>query len=160
MAGKLEKMKMKAIEDGKVTTNKNLMYDVLVNPETYTVNHVVKYNATPSPPGTTGQNQQFVRTLPTTLQFDFIFDSTGVIPKPLEGLAGALSGVPVAGAIAGALSNTEKYDILYEIEKFKQIVYIYHGSSHAPRKVQLIWGTLFFEANHSKRIAWIYFIRR
>jgi hypothetical protein len=84
--------------------------------------------------------------MPTTFQFDFLFDSTGVVPKPLQGIAGALSGVPVAGAIAGAvaglLSDEKKYDILEEIEKFKKIVYLYSGKSHSPRTVRLIWGRL------------------
>lgn len=133
------------MENGKPTTNPDLIYDALVNPETYTIHHLVEYNPEPPPAGSTGKDQQFVRSLPPTLQFDFLFDSTGVIPVPLEGIAGALSNVPVAGAIAGALADKKKYDIISEIEKFKHIVYEYHGDEHAPRSVQLIWGTLLFE---------------
>jgi hypothetical protein len=145
MSSELKKLKIKAIENGKVTTNPDLIYDALVNPESYTINHFVEYNSEPPPPGNTGVEQQFVRTLPPTLQFDFLFDSTGVIPKPLSGIAGALSNVPIAGAIAGALSNTDKYDILDDIDKFKKVVYEYNGDEHAPRRVQLLWGTLLFE---------------
>lgn len=141
----LKKLKIKAIENGQATTNPDLIYDALVNPETYSINHLVEYNPEPPPSGSTGKEQQFVRTLPPTLQFDFLFDSTGVIPKPLSGLAGALSNVPIAGAIAGALSNEKKYDILEDIDKFKHIVYEYDGDNHSPRNVQLLWGTLFFE---------------
>jgi hypothetical protein len=152
MSGELKKMKIKAIDkDGNVIkeNGSELSYDALVNPESYKVNHIVTYSPAPSPPGSIAQDQQFVRMMPTTFQFDFLFDSTGVVPKPLEGIAGALSGVPVAGAIAGAvaglLSDEKKYDILEEIEKFKKIVYLYNGKSHSPRTVRLIWGALLFD---------------
>lgn len=145
MSQELKKLQIKVLENGQPTTNPDLIYDALVNPESYTINHLVEYNPEPPPAGTTGKEQQFVRSLPPTLQFDFLFDSTGVVPKPLTGIAGALSNVPIAGAVAGALSNTKKYDILADIDKFKHIVYEYDGENHSPRKVQLIWGTLLFE---------------
>lgn len=145
MSAELKKLRIKAIENGVATTNPELMYDVLINPETYTIRNMVEYSPDPPPAGTTGKEQQYVRTQPPTLQFDFLFDSTGVVPKPLTGIAGALSNVPIAGAIASALSGAEKYDILKEIDKFKKIVYVYDGPSHSPRNVQLLWGTLLFE---------------
>src|SRR5689334_22100745 len=145
MPGELKKLKIKAIENGVATTNPDLMYDALVNPETYTVRHRVEYNPTPPAAGATGKDQQYNYTPPPTLQFDFIFDSTGVIPKPLGGIAGALSGIPIAGAIAGALAGGEKYDLMKEVEKFKRVVYDYNSTAHEPRRLQLLWGTLFFE---------------
>lgn len=145
MSGSLKKLRIKAIENGQATTNPDLIYDALVNPETYSINHLVEYNPEPPPAGNTGKEQQFVRNLPPTLQFDFLFDSTGVIPKPLDGLAGKLSNVPIAGAVAGALSKEKEYDILEDIDKFKHIVYDYDGENHSPRNVQLLWGTLLFE---------------
>lgn len=145
MPGELKKLKIKAIENGQATTNPDLMYDALVNPETYTVSQQVVYNPTPPPAGATGKDMQYNHTPPPTLQFDLLFDSTGVIPKPLGGIAGALSGVPIAGAIASVLADTEKYDILKEIDRFKKVVYDYNSTAHAPRRIQLLWGTLFFE---------------
>ncbi|CAL1517149.1 hypothetical protein [Chitinophaga sp. MM2321] len=149
MPGELKKLKIKAIENGQVTQNPDLMYDALVNPESYTMRHLVVYNPTPPAAGSTGKNQQYAYTAPPDLQFDFLFDSSGVIPQPLGGLAGALSGIPavgaIAGAIAGATGAVKKYDILADINKFKKVVYVYNGTGHSPRRVQLLWGTLFFE---------------
>ena len=145
MAGALKKMKIK----GKDKQGNDLEYTALINPETYTVKHGVVYNPAPPAAGNTGKDQQWNYTAPPDIQLDILFDSTGVIPKPLEGIAGALSGVPiagaVAGAIAGAISGAKKYDIIEEITNFKKVVYDYDSSDHAPRSVQLIWGTLFFE---------------
>ena len=145
MAGKLEKLKIKAIEeDGTVTVDPDLIYDALINPETYKIKVRIQYNKENQTQATTGQDQQFNRILPPDLQLDFVFDSTGVIPQPLEGIAGALSGVPIAGAIASAIAGPKKYDILADIKKFKKILYELDGNQHKPRQVQLIWGTLLF----------------
>ena len=141
MPGELKKLKLKAFDK----TGKELVYVALVNPETYIVRNRVNYNPAPPPPGNPGKDQQYNNTSSPDIQFDFIFDSTGVIPKPLTGVAGALSGVPVAGAIAAAVAGGPPYDILAEIEAFKNIVLNYDGDIHEPRTVQLLWGTLFFE---------------
>ena len=141
MSGELKKMKIKATD----SKGQELSYTALVNPETYVIKQKVNYNPAPPPQGNPGKDQQYNHTTPPDIQFDFIFDSTGVIPKPLEGLAGALSAVPLAGAIAAAFSDTPEYDILAEIEAFKNIVLSYDGDIHEPRTVQLLWGTLFFE---------------
>ena len=140
MAGDLKKLKIKA----KDKSGKELVYSALVNPETYVVRQKVNYNPAPPPQGNPGKNQQYNNTPPPDIQFDFIFDSTGVVPKPLDGLAGALGGIPIAGAIAAALAAPPKYDILAEIEAFKNIVLTYDGDIHEPRDVQLLWGTLSF----------------
>src|SRR5215831_20611622 len=118
MPGDLKKLKIKA----KDKAGNDLVYSALVNPETYVVRQKVNYNPAPPPPGNPGKNQQYNNTAPPDIQFDFIFDSTGVIPKPLDGVAKALAGVPIAGAIAAAISGPPKYDILAEIEAFKNIV--------------------------------------
>jgi hypothetical protein len=140
MPGELKKMKIKA----KDKSGRELVYMALVNPETYVVRQKVIYNPSPPPQGNPGKNQQYNNTTPPDIQFDLIFDSTGVIPKPLDGLAGALSGIPIAGAIAAAVAGAPKYDILAEIEAFKNIVLTYDGDIHEPRDIQILWGTLSF----------------
>src|SRR5438270_677363 len=140
MPGELKKLKIKA----KDVSGKELVYSALINPVNYVVRQKINYNPAPPPQGNPGKNQQYNNTSPPDIQFDFIFDSTGVVPKPLDGLAGALSGIPIAGAIAAAISGSPKYDILAEIEAFKNIVLTYDGDIHEPRDVQLLWGTLSF----------------
>ena len=141
MSGDLKKLKLKAMN----TKHQLVEYTALVNPETYVIRHKVNYSPAQPPQGNPGQAAQYNNTAPADIQFDFIFDSTGVIPKPLTGIAGDLSGIPIAGAIASALSGgPPKYDILAEIEKFKNVVLTYDGDIHEPRDVLLLWGTLSF----------------
>lgn len=157
MSGELKKMKVQAIdEDGNVLkdkSGKDLVYFALVNPETYSVTNKVVYSPTCPPPGNSGKKLQFAHSNPGSLQFDFLFDSTGVIPKPLDNIAGALSGVPLVGAIAGAIdsivSGKKKYDIIEEIALFKSIVIDYDGELHEPRELRLAWGTLLFQGRLS-----------
>jgi hypothetical protein len=123
-------------------------YVSLVNPETYAINYKVNFT-TNDVPGTSGSDPSYRNTPPPTMQFDFLFDATGVLPKP--GTPGVLSNIPVVGAIAGAASNLvsspDDYDVMKEIEKFKNVVFTYDGDQHSPRKVQLLWGTLVFDCN-------------
>ena len=83
MPGELKKLKIKA----KDKSGKELVYTALVNPETYVIKQKVNYNPAPPPQGNPGKNQQYNYTAPPDIQFDFIFDSTGVVPKPLDGIA-------------------------------------------------------------------------
>src|SRR4051812_9721586 len=128
MLGELKKMKIQAVDEKDISKvlekdGKQLIYFALVNPETYKITHQVVYNSSCPPQGTSAQDLQYSHTNPANLQFDFLFDSTGVIPKPLEGLLPkALSGIPIAGAIASALSDQPKYNIFDEIDAFKDIV--------------------------------------
>lgn len=151
MAGKLEKMLITAFKPARSQKEQPVLsktpedsYMVMVNPETYKINYQVNYAPTVVP-GTPGRDAQYVNTEPPTLQFDFLFDGTGVIPKPAEGLAGALENVPVLGAIASALSGGDAYNVLEEIRKFNHVIYEYKGEQHSPRKVQLTWGELSFD---------------
>lgn len=151
MPGELKKMKIQAVDENDISIvlekdGRKLIYFALVNPDTYKITHQVVYNSNCPPQGASGQDLQYSHTNPANLQFDFLFDSTGVIPKPLEGLAGALSGIPIAGAIASALSDLPKYNIFDEIDAFKDIVLTYAGDIHQPRRVLLVWGTLYFIA--------------
>lgn len=161
MSGELKKMKVQAIkvgEDGQTEVLKNkagkdLVYFALVNPETYSVKNEIIYSPNCPAPGTSGKKQQYAHTNPGNLQFDFLFDSTGVIPKPMTSVAGDLGGIPLVGAVAGAIdsivSGKKKYDIIEEIALFKSIVLDYDGDFHRPREVELIWGTLLFQGTLS-----------
>ncbi len=112
-------------------------YVVQVNPKSYSLNHLLNYTDRQGQ-GDSGSDAIFANSSPTTLQFDFLFDATGIVPPP-----SALGDVPLLGAIAGALSGDD-FDVMTEIEKFSRVVYDYSGDIHRPRKLLLIWGTLEF----------------
>src|SRR5450432_859836 len=137
MSGELKKLKITAQDE----SGQPLEYVALVNPESYVIKNKIVYNGTPPPAGNIGKDQQFNYIAPPDLQVDILFDSTGVIPKPLDGIAGALSGVPIAGAIASAVQSLagggSTYNIIDEIAKFKKVVYDYNATGHAPRTVTI-----------------------
>jgi hypothetical protein len=128
-----------------LSTSPGDSYVVLVNPETYAINYKVNLNKK-EVQGIAGSNPSFINIVPATLQFDFLFDATGVIPKPSA--LGALSEVPLIGAVAGAISGLisppEEYDVMKEIATLNNIVFTYSGTQHSPKKVQLLWGKLIF----------------
>lgn len=144
--GKLEKMKITAYKAesqsndlANLSTNPDDQYVVLVNPEKYQLRHTIIRDQRQAP-GTSGTDPRFVGNAPFTFEFQFLFDATGVIPKPAEGL---LDSVPILGAVAGALSGGgDAYDVMAEIQRFNQVVYDYKGEEHGPRRVYINWGTL------------------
>jgi len=96
--------------------------EVMVNPESYSQKINVNY-AEKQAPGTTGMLPQFSRIEPQKLNFDLLFDSTGVI----NGIKNDANGVDA------------------ELEKFKKIVLEYKGDKHRPRFLSIFWGTLKFD---------------
>jgi hypothetical protein len=142
-SGKLEKMIIQALttdEPPEVSDAEDDKYMVQVNPESYKVHYQVNYDRQPTH-GTSGADAKYANTSPPTLEFEFLFDGTGVIPPP----AGPLDGVPIAGAVASLFSDDEAYDVSRELRRFAHVVYDYDGSEHRPRKVRLVWGTLSFD---------------
>jgi hypothetical protein len=132
-----------------LSTSPDDMYVAQVNPETYVINQKVNwYNAK-----TNGvpQNPKYVNTPQPTFQFDFLFDGTGVIPKPDN--LGALGDIPLVGAIAGAISGLispqKPFDVMGELDKFKKVVLGYRSDLHSPRTVNLLWGKLVFDGKLS-----------
>lgn len=146
-SGKLEKMIIQAYQPQVSDDEKPVLSDedddkymVQVNPEKYSVNYQVNYDQRTAH-GNSGNEAKYANTSPPTLQFEFMFDGTGVIPAS----AGPLDNVPIAGAVAGLFSDDEEYDVTRELHKFAKVVYDYSGEEHSPRKIQLTWGTLIFD---------------
>jgi hypothetical protein len=74
-----------------------------------------------------------------TLSFEFLFDGTGMVPKPSE-----LGDIPLVGAIASALSKPKPFVVMDEIKKFNTLVYAYDSENHRPFNLMLTWGSLVF----------------
>ncbi len=141
--GKLEKMIIRAFKPTAKAKDKPVLSDadgdkymVQVNPDNYAINYRVNYNRKPAP-GNSGSVARYTHTSPPGLEFTFLFDGTGVVPKP----AGPLDNVPIAGAIADLISGGDEYDVMTELQKFAKVVYLFEGKEHRPRRVQLNWGS-------------------
>ena len=109
-----------------------------VNPSSYSLNHLLNYSYQRGQ-GFSASEAVYSDSPPVNLQFEFLFDGTGVVPKPSE-----LGDIPLVGAIASALSADKPFVVMDEIKKFDKLVYDYAGKIHRPRQLLLIWGSLVF----------------
>ncbi|AUD04889.1 CIS tube protein [Spirosoma pollinicola] len=151
--GNLTKMTITALNPNKakdsaptVSTDPKDIFTVLVNPNTYRVNYSLNYNRQPTL-GATDTKAQQTSSEPISIDFELLFDGTGVIPK--QPLTNPLEGVPIAGAIAGGIAGLvggKKSDdtVAGQIVKFTDLVYTYSGGQHQSKPVQISWGSLVF----------------
>jgi hypothetical protein len=113
-------------------------YAIQVNPSSYTLNHMLNYSYQRGQGFSKGE-AVYSDSPPIHLEFEFLFDGTGVIPNPPP-----LGDIPLVGAIASALSPPGDFVVMDEIKKFDKIVYDYSSTDHRPRAVLLVWGSLAF----------------
>src|SRR5438105_5407003 len=141
---KLEKLTLRAFkpagsadEPPKVSDAPQDAYTVQVNPSSYTLNRLLNYSYHRGQ-GFSASEAVYNDSEPVNLEFEFLFDGTGVVPKP-----SALGDIPLVGAIASALSPNEPFVVMDEIKKFNKLVG-YDGAIHRPRQLLLVWGSLAF----------------
>jgi Contractile injection system tube protein len=114
--GNLSKLQIISYKDDRFQ-EQDKSISVPVNPDKYSRSIKVEYNQEQEQ-GTQGNNPPFNRTPPEELQFEFLFDGTGVVPGSKDIQAG--------------------------IEEFKKTVYKIEGDIHRPNFLKLIWGDLSF----------------
>ena len=111
--GKLEKMLILAYADSKKAENGGIKdadakFEVLINPETYTLDYKIKFSESGQGQGTSGKQLKYESTGPEEITFEFLFDNTGIIDgKPRDSIAD-------------------------DIQKFKQVLIEYKGDTHDP----------------------------
>jgi hypothetical protein len=130
--GQLHKLKLEAFSKPDFATGRIGEFTAQVNPESYAITHTIEYNEQ-QPQGTSGAPLPYVRSCPQSMEFEFIFDGSGVIPK---------NGIPFGSTIPGL---AEKPNIIEAIVEFKKIVYDYIGNTHETPYVKIYWGTLLFK---------------
>jgi LysM repeat protein len=121
MANNVSKLKIFSYADAdRKSSDANM--EVLVNPESYSQKITVKFSEKQAP-GTTAKMPKFSKMEPQKLDFELLFDSTGVI----NGVKDDANGVES------------------ELAKFKKLVLEYKGDKHRPRFLSIYWGTLKFD---------------
>ncbi|MGB3466731.1 MAG: LysM peptidoglycan-binding domain-containing protein, partial [Cyclobacteriaceae bacterium] len=89
-------------------------YVAMINPDKMTEKFKVEYNDEQSP-GSPNTVIKYRKSLPSDLDFELVFDGTGVV-------------------------NPKRTQLMSEIGKFKRIVYDYNGAIHSPNYLKLTWG--------------------
>lgn len=124
----LTKVKIQAYNDKALRGSVVKSFELPVNPESYTQNYKVEYNAQQGH-GNQSTDARFKSTAPEQLRLDFFFDETHTI----EGYG-----------------NEQKYTkgpyktVQDELKDFLDTVYHMEGEIHRPRFLQLTWGTFKF----------------
>lgn len=142
--GKLEKMTIRAFKPAakpddppQPSPSSDDTYVVQVNPKSYSLNHLLNYTYQRGQGFSKGE-AVYNDSPPINLNFEFLFDGTGVVPKASE-----LGDIPLVGAITSVVSP-DKYDVKKEIDSFNKLVYTFAGGQHRPRSLLLVWGPLVF----------------
>lgn len=89
-------------------------YKALINPDKYSQRYEIHFNDEQGL-GTPNATLKYKKTTPAGLDFELIFDGTGVL-------------------------STSRTDVLSDITNFKNVVYYYNGTIHKPNYLRLIWG--------------------
>ncbi len=116
------KLKIVSYDDPKTKKPIGDPWDVMVNPETYNKKVEIKYSDK-QPQGTSGKQPKFTKIEPDKIEFELLFDRTGVVND----------------LVPGDLGVDE------DINKLKELTVEYKGDKHRPRFVGLYWGTLKFD---------------
>src|SRR6267142_7057480 len=119
--GKLEKMLVLAFSDSKKAESGGIAeadesFEVLINPESYTLDYKLKFAESGQGHGTSGKQLKYEYTEPEEISFEFLFDNTGIV------------------------DGTPRDSIADDIKKFKRVLVDYKGDSHEPRHFKLVWG--------------------
>ena len=118
--GEVKVMDIVAYADSTFQVPTGDKYSATVNPGNVSLKYGSIFNQQTGQ-GSSESIGSFNKRLPQTLNFKFIFDSSGVVPnsKPAS-------------------------DISAEFGLFKSVVYNYNSDMHQPRYVQLRWGVLIY----------------
>jgi hypothetical protein len=130
-SGNLERMKITAFQDSDFQ-KKAGEFMVYINPEKYSHTYQITYNDVQAQ-GSSGGSPDFNKTPSETVEFELVFDGTGVVPSPT-------AGVPPASSDG----------IAKQIDAFKKLVFTFNGNIHSPNFLELAWGKLLFRCRLSK----------
>jgi hypothetical protein len=115
--GKFEKIKIYAY-NGKAE-RVGTPFTAMINPESYVLDYKVEFQA-PQGNGTSAAQQIFTMKKPEEMQFEFLFDATGII------------------------DDNPRDNVFDDIDKFKRLLLDFDSDSHEPYYFKLVWGKFVF----------------
>lgn len=125
--GQLQKMRIVAYKKPSYSESEKVddgEFNVKVNPTSYALNYEIEYDEDQAP-GTSNKVPKYNKSKPLVLEFEFLFDSTGVLP--------------------GTTDEERENGIEDRLNHFKKVVFSYQGEIHRPPFLILSWGTLLFK---------------
>ena len=122
---------------------------VQVNPDSYTLNHEVEF-CEGQTIGSSSQELRFNRIGSEEVTFDFVFDSSGVIPpaKIKDGKVESLAlSDTLIDVLKPAIANPfeQAATIEDDLEEFKKLLSGFNGETHETRFLRLLWGKFLLE---------------
>lgn len=120
--GYLEKIKVYAYNNPDYGDNHQVgaPFSAMINPENYVLDYKVEF-AEGQGSGTSATQLRFNFKPPEEMQFEFLFDSSGII-----------DGQP-------------RYSVHDEVETFKKMLLEYDSESHEPKHFKVVWGQFIFK---------------
>lgn len=112
------------------------MFYVQANPETYAVSYSVNYKGVQGR-GTSSFDPKWDKTPPRKLTFEFIFDTTGVIPAFEQIRTDKKNGQSITQPVPDETVETK-------IELLEHVVFKIDGKNHKPNHLLIVWGSLVF----------------
>jgi Contractile injection system tube protein len=144
--GIIDKMRIEVFEKNDYSKDPKKTIFVQVNPEKYNIKHNVVF-CEGQPMGATGADLKYNKTEPEEVGFEFLFDSSGVIPKgKIKDGKGKMSFLDKAGDVLDALKPAivnpfaEVKSVEEDLEEFKKLLMGYNGETHHTAYLQLLWG--------------------
>lgn len=146
LLGIIDKMRIEVFPTKEYTEPPKKTIFVQLNPEKYTMRHNVAF-CEGQAMGTSGTDLRFNKIEGEEVTFDFVFDSTGVVPPgKIKDGKGEESLLDIVGDIAGALKPAivnpfgEVATVEKDVEEFKNLLMGYDGDTHQTSYLKLLWG--------------------
>ena len=149
--GIIDKMRIEVFETNDYEKDPKKTIFVQLNPEKYSIKHNVVFNEG-QPMGATGNDLKFSKKEPEEVTFEFLFDSSGVVPPgKIKDGKGKMSFLDKAGDVFDALKPAivnpfdEVKSVEEDLEAFKDLLLGYNGKTHHTAYLQLLWGGYSFQ---------------
>lgn len=142
--GIVDKMRIEVYEKSGIPGDPKKTIFVQLNPEKYSRKQEVEFSEG-QPIGASENNLSFNKIESEEVQFEFVFDSTGVVPpgKIADG-KGSFSFMEQASSVISGPVNPffadDAKSVERDVEEFRELLLGYDGNTHETPYLQLIWG--------------------
>lgn len=144
--GVIDKMRIEVFPTKEYAEPPKKTIFVQLNPEKYSMKHTVEFCENQAM-GTSGTDLRFNRIEGEEVNFEFFFDSSGIVPPgKIKDGKGEESLLDVVGDIANTLKPAivnpfgEVETVEKEVEEFKNLLMGYDGDTHQTSYLKLLWG--------------------